>query len=357
MENFEVVVGLGDGIVGRFYRDNNVSGYPWSEMVDGFPGIPITHVSLVASHQLIAPGTIGDPTLEAMVALPGGTLQHWQHVVDQTWSLLATLPEPVGEFGPIAISGAPSMIQGTYGSYGNRLPFCGNFEVLVPLNNGQIAHYYRDNDDPSFPWYGGGPTEQFGGPDAIAVSLAQTDYGESFESLAPGKLSLAPGNLECVVVRDPDDELRHFYRDNQPPYLWHPGPVITDLSNGPGAGGSPSLIQPRPATLGIVNDTSPGIVNAFHYNFEVVTPTTATTLAHFYRDNSGNNQTWYFTTEFGTGVHASMIRSSFDSLEVVAPGDNGCTHYYRPAGGGQWTETTTFAYGSAGGAPGFVQDV
>lgn len=331
--DFEVMVGLDNAIIGRFYRDNSVSGYPWSGRVDGFPGAPLTHVSLVPSHLLIRPGQAGVSTLEAMVATIDGTLQHWQYVCG-SWSLLATLPEPVDFRGdPIAIAGPPSMIQGTYGSL---LPWCGNFEVLVPLNNGNIGHYYRDNNNPDFPWYFG---EQFGGPDAIGVSLAQTDYGT-----ADG----TPGNLECVVVRDPDDELKHFYRDNQPPYLWHPGPVITNLSNGPGAGGGPALIQPRP---------NPGIVASDHYNFEVVVPTSATTLAHFYRDNSGSNQTWYFTEEFGSGVFVSMIRSSFDSLEVVASGGDGLTHYWRHASGGQWNEGATFALDSAGGAPGFVEDV
>jgi len=339
--DFEVVVGLGDGI-GRFYRDNSAIGYPWIGPTSRFPGVPLTHVSLISSHSFPAPGQIGVPTLEAVVATIDGTLQHWPYLCGG-WQLLATLPEPVDFRGnPIAIAGPPSMIQGTYG---NPLPGLGNFEVLVPLNNGNIAHYYRDNGDPNFPWYGGGSTEQFGGPDAMYVSLAQTDYGTVVGN---------PGNLECVVVRGPDDELWHYSRDNET-FTWNPvgNPyeVITSLSNppegvSPGAAGSPAFIQP--GSRGFAKTGS-------HSNFEVVVPTSATTLAHFYRDN--NAGVWFFTQEFGSGVYVSMVRSSFNSLEVIASGGDGLTHYWRNASGGTWNESTTFALDSAGGAPGFVQDI
>jgi hypothetical protein len=70
--DFEVVVGCGDGTIGRFYRDNSAFGYPWSGRADGFLGVSLTHVSLISSHLFLAPGVIGVPTLEAVGRHDGG---------------------------------------------------------------------------------------------------------------------------------------------------------------------------------------------------------------------------------------------------------------------------------------------
>ena len=56
------------------------------------------------------------------------------------------------------VSGNPSFVQATPGTYGTK----GNYELVVPLQSGGIAHFYRNNDDPSMPWSGPFPfaTEQ-----------------------------------------------------------------------------------------------------------------------------------------------------------------------------------------------------
>jgi hypothetical protein len=43
-------------------------------------------------------------------------------------------------------SGTPSLIQSNFG-------IKGNFELVVPMSNGGLAHYWRNNDDPELPWY------------------------------------------------------------------------------------------------------------------------------------------------------------------------------------------------------------
>ena len=67
-----------------------------------------------------------------------------------------------------------------------------------------MAHFYRDNDDPSQPWIG--PTDTFGTSlDAVAgVSLIQSDFSTAGNG---------PGNLAVVSVAG--NQLDYFYRDDQ----------------------------------------------------------------------------------------------------------------------------------------------
>src|SRR5271157_1966818 len=44
-------------------------------------------------------------------------------------------------------SGNPSLIQSNFG-------LKGNFELVVPMSDGGLVHYWRNNDDPELPWYG-----------------------------------------------------------------------------------------------------------------------------------------------------------------------------------------------------------
>jgi hypothetical protein len=55
-------------------------------------------------------------------------------------------PDLVADGVPVTgVTGAPAMIQGTWGA-------AGNFELLVPMGD-RIAHFYRDNDAPGLPWH------------------------------------------------------------------------------------------------------------------------------------------------------------------------------------------------------------
>jgi len=46
----------------------------------------------------------------------------------------------------IAAAQNPVLIQSRHGHIGN-------FEMVVPVASGGLAHYFRDNDAPGFPWY------------------------------------------------------------------------------------------------------------------------------------------------------------------------------------------------------------
>jgi hypothetical protein len=104
-----------------------------------------------------------------------------------------------------------SLIQSRFGTQGN-------FELVVNSASGGLAHYWRNNDDPSFPW--SGPTA-FAGQARFGIpALIQSNFG-------------SPGNLEVVVgTFDPQtgDELVHFWRDSGPAFQWN-GPITAETTD------------------------------------------------------------------------------------------------------------------------------
>ena len=97
-------------------------------------------------------------------------------------------------------SGNPSLIQSNFG-------LKGNFELVVPLSNGGLAHYWRNNDDPDLPWYG---PVKFGGADSRfnSSSLIQSNFGSQ-------------GNLELAATEESGKNLAMFWRDSGPSFDWH----------------------------------------------------------------------------------------------------------------------------------------
>jgi hypothetical protein len=95
------------------------------------------------------------------------------------------------------VTGIPSLIQGRFGTRGN-------FELVVPLQGGGLAHFDRNNDDASFPWFGPNPFGNNFGTFA-SVSLIQSNFGQ-------------PGNLELVA--NDEGELMAFFRDSGPAFHW-----------------------------------------------------------------------------------------------------------------------------------------
>jgi hypothetical protein len=99
-------------------------------------------------------------------------------------------------------AGNPMLIQSRFGAKGN-------FELVVPLAGGGLAFYFRNNDDPSFPWNGPFPFGQSAGH-VEAVTLIQSNFGD-------------PGNLELVARVG--DRLAFFFRDSGPAFNWN-GPFF-----------------------------------------------------------------------------------------------------------------------------------
>jgi hypothetical protein len=150
-----------------------------------------------------------------------------------------------------------SLIQSSFGS-----PH-GNFEAVVRLANGDLWHYWRDNNNDSQAW---GPAQLICSGAAYAGSLIQSHF--------PG--SDAAGNFEVVVplnVGGGGVQLTHFWHDNQtsPDGPWQLGGPVTavgDLVLGPGC----------------ITQSSFGE----HHNLEVIVPIKGAdgnaVLQHFWRD-------------------------------------------------------------------------
>ncbi|MDQ3666534.1 MAG: hypothetical protein M3410_08130 [Acidobacteriota bacterium] len=125
--------------------------------------------------------------------------------------------------GGLEDSHSGNFIQSTFGQ--NRA----NFELLVPQEN-RLAHYWRDNDDPSFPWHKG-PVVYDAAPSFVGTSLGSDDLARVGGGRVPLGVSLvqahrnfgAPGPFVAVVrfrgMMGEADSLALFYCDSS--HQWH----------------------------------------------------------------------------------------------------------------------------------------
>ncbi|MED4030389.1 CAP domain-containing protein [Priestia megaterium] len=264
--HFEVVVPSHSGGLNHYYRNNDSSDHVWYGP-SPFGSGNITGASLIQSNY--------GRNFE-VIACRDNTLVHYRRHNDKK-------PYEWGEETiATGVTGQPAIIQSNIGSIGN-------FEVVVPLVKGGLAHFRRYNDENN-EW--GGPTE-FGSGKFTGVSLIQSNYG---------------GNFEVVACKN--NTLVHYrrYNDNKE---WAGGETIAT-----GVTGQPAIIQSNIGSKG---------------NFEVVVPLVKGGLAHFRRYNDENNE-WGGPTEFGSGkfTGASLIQSNYEgNFEVVAYGENKLFHYNR----------------------------
>jgi hypothetical protein len=192
--NFEVVAARLAGRLAHFWRDNDATGLPWTGPNVFGANVHYDAVALIQSSFSTAGN--GPGNLE-VIAHTGDHLDHY-------WR------EDVGPFvwhGPFGIPGAtgtaatPTLIQGSFGTNGN-------FEVVVPLASGRLAHFWRDNDDPNLAWHG----PNIFGANAVydAVALIQSNFSTAGNG---------PGNLE--VIAHTGDHLDHYWREDVGPFPWH----------------------------------------------------------------------------------------------------------------------------------------
>ena len=284
--NFEVVVPASSGGLVHFWRNNDDPSFPWSGPTPFGGGLGnIDGVSLIQSN-------FGSPGNLEVVASVGGKLYHfWRDSGPSfTWN------------GPFSVTGG---VSGSLGLIQSHFGTKGNFEVVVPALGGGLAHYWRNNDDPSFPWTG--PTA-FGAKLGVvdSVSLIQSNFG--------------PGNLE--VVASAEGQVYHFWRESGQPFTWH-GPFLLS-----GILGSPSLVQSRFGSQG---------------NFELVVRIPSGGLAHYFRNNDDPSLPWSGPTPFGELIPfglPSLIQSNFGSpgnLEVLAgtsdpSAGHELVHFWRDSG-------------------------
>jgi hypothetical protein len=185
-------------------------------------------------------------------------------------------------------TGNPSLIQSIPGTYGTM----GNYELVSPLASGGLAHFFRNNDDPTLPW--SGPVT-FATDQGVAtgVSLIQSNFSTQFTNTG----IQGPGNL--AVVANFGGTLEYFVRDDVA-FNWS-GPTVIYT----GVSGVPSFVQATPGTYGTMG------------NYELVTPLATGGMAHFFRDNDDPNLPWtlgaFFGTELGLVDAVTLIQSNFST--------------------------------------------
>ena len=310
--NFELVAPLASGGLAHYSRVNSDPALPWfGPETFGIDVGLFDAVTMIQSNF-----TTGGPgNLEVIALWSGQLLFFWREdVPPYIWHGPFEFPLPLPGSG--TVTGNPSMIQGRFGKRGN-------FELVTPLADGGLVHYWRDNDNQNLPWHGPAIFAQDLGI-VDAVSMIQSDF-----------TSGGPGNLE--VIARTGGQLWHYTREDVPPFQWS-GPLI--LPQDRLASGYFSFIESRfgPILKGY---------------FQVVTPLVDGGLAHYTRDNNANGHPWIGPEIFGTGLGSieavSLIQSTFSSsntgvgnLELVALSLPILVHFWREDDT-QLADTTDFS--------------
>jgi hypothetical protein len=288
--NFELVVPLSNGGLAQYWRDNDSPNLSWYGPIKfGEDSDKFNSSSLIQSRL----GEIGNLELVAIDASGNSVAHFWR---DSGPSFDWHGPNYISEPSKKSLfCGNPTIIQSRFGHNGN-------FDLVVPLAKGGLAHFWRDNDDPTYPWYG--PFTFGSDVKYEAATLIQSNFGE-------------PGNLELIARSN--DKIVFFWRDSKPEYQWN-GPFILDQ----GIAGCPSMIQSKFGQKG---------------NFEMVTPLAFGGLGHYWRDNDDENLCWHGPLMFGTRLSkidsVTLIQSNFGTpgcLELVANVGGELAFFWRDSG-------------------------
>ena len=186
------------------------------------------------------------------------------------------------------VDSEPAFIQGNFEDRGN-------FELVVKEGN-KLRHYWRENDATGYPWHQG---QLFGNNVDSAPAMIQSNYDDR-------------GSFEVVVKEG--NKLRHYWRANDTsPYQWHQGPLFGNNVNS-----APALIQGNYGDRG---------------NFEVVVRE-GNKLRHYWRENDASGYPWHQGTLFGDNIDSApaLIQSNYGdpgNFEVVVKEGNQLRHYWR----------------------------
>jgi hypothetical protein len=305
--NFEMVAEyhppglLGSGL-GHYWRNNDdPPTYPWS--------LPTAFGADEGAPELLAPTMIesnfGSPGNLEVICVPGSVtgpkwfVYFWR---DSGPTFTWNGPFSLEITPPQGVTGNPVLIQSRFGTQGN-------FELVTPVYGGGLAHLWRNNDDPSYPW---------SAPTLFGAALGEVD-GVTFVQSNFG----SPGNLEviCSVGSGGSggglpNQLYYFWRDSGPTFTWN-GPFSLPMT---GVTGFPVLIQSRFGTQG---------------NFELVAAMQDGGLAHFWRNNDDPSYPWSGPTLFGGELGqvggVTMIQSNFGdpgNLAVICGSGLGQLNYF-----------------------------
>jgi len=287
MGNYELVVPLRTGGMGHFFRNNDDPSLPWSGPVAfATDQGQVDAVSLIQSN-FTSSGT-GPGNLAVVARVGNNLLYYFREDVAFTWSGATTIAT--------GVTGVPSFVQSRPGTFGTM----GNFELVTPLRTGGIAHFFRNNDDPSLPW---SQTATFGTDLGIvdAVCVVQSNFSTQFVNTG------VQGQGNLTVVARVGNNLYYFFRTDDPSFTWSTEQLITT-----GVTGNPSFVQARPGTYGTMG------------NFELVVPLRTGGLGHFFRNNDDSSLPWSQTATFGTSLGAvdgcSLVQSNFSSQAAAGGG-------------------------------------
>lgn len=225
--NFEVVVALQNGGLAHWWRShddpNNMS---WHQSIQFAQGLTFDSVSLIQSNFGMNPSSLTGGNLEVIARSTGGKLYHMYREGDTEWSSPREIV--LADGSTISATGVHSFVQGKSGTKGN-------FELIVPLSSGGLAHFYRNNDttiNDFYPWY-------------KAAGMVDGNTSRRYTSAAVVASSFGEGNLEVVARREKDGALVSFYAEKGTSIWNHK----SDQSNSPvwaGAvvGGEPCCYAP-----------------------------------------------------------------------------------------------------------------
>ena len=294
-QSFDLVVPLATAGLAHYYRPNNP--------IDGWAG-----AAAVFGHGPYDAATLIQSNL--------GGAQNFEVIARQRQELVSFYRDHSTSIwhGPVTllasgVVGNPALIQSSFG----------NFELVVPLGAGGLAHYYRPNS-PIGAWVG--PTAIFGGGVYDAVAFIESNLGGA-------------RNLEVIARQG--QRLVTFYRDHATS-IWH-GPVTLLAS---GVVGNPALIQ---SSFG---------------NFELVVPLGAGGIAHYYRPNSPIGAWVGPTAIFGQGVFdaVTLIESNLGgarNLELIARQGQELVAFYRDHATSMWHGSTSLLAAASAGNPVLIQ--
>ncbi len=185
-------------------------------------------------------GNYGAPgNFEVVVRTSDGRLNHWWRLNGTPWTWYDG-----GKFAADVAFSGPTLLQSGYGSRGN-------FELVCVLRNGQMQHWWRDNDH-GMVWRAG---VTFGSGVASPPCMIEASYGASDQR--------RPGNFElCVAV---GGRVEHWWRNNAGDGLWRRSAIF-----GHHVAAVASLLQ-----------------GSFGFNLEVIVLRTDRRLQHYWRDGAG----------------------------------------------------------------------
>lgn len=291
--DFEMVMPDTQGVVHTMRRLNDRSGLPWAQAIE---------LSIGSKGNIEGAAQIYSTEyqhIELVVVAGGGIKTYWRTNTG-VWNQYTSLPVTDAQ-------GIPGFAQA---DLGGRL----QFQVVVGLASGGMAHYYRD--DPN-----GGEWKlvaKFGTGQVKGVSLIQTNLNEGPNGIKNLALVAWVGSqLQC----------------------WEGGFNGWRLTGvfASGASGAPAMIQGNWGRVG---------------NYEVVVPMASGGLASFWRDNDVAARPWNtFTRPIATGSYRAVgLIQGYDgargNFELVAMrGDEVDVFYRDDAAIWRWQTTVSPIFG------------